>query len=76
MYQCSLVCVVHICVFVFSEDRAQLSKIVEAVKTNYNDRGEEIRKHWGGGIMGNKSQAKVAKMEKIKAKELAQKMAI
>ena len=64
------------CLSVFSEDRAQLSKIVEAVKTNYNDRGEEIRKHWGGGIMGNKSQAKVAKMEKIKAKELAQKMAI
>ena len=67
---------IGVCLSVFSEDRAQLSKIVEAVKTNYNDRGEEIRKHWGGGIMGNKSQAKVAKMEKIKAKELAQKMAI
>ena len=36
----------------------------------------QIRKHWGGGIMGNKSQAKVAKMEKIRQKELAQKMAI
>ena len=72
MYDCSTL----VCLSVFSEDRAQLSKIVEAVKTNYNDRGEEIRKHWGGGIMGNKSQAKVAKMEKIKAKELAQKMAI
>merc|ERR1712198_408418 len=52
------------------EDKGALAKLVEAIKTNYNDRFEEIRRHWGGGIMGGKSQAKVAKIEKAKAKEL------
>merc|ERR1719228_885714 len=56
------------------EDRSSLNKIIEAVKTNFNDRFEELRKHWGGGVMGSKSQAKVAKIEKAKAKELAQRM--
>uniref|UniRef100_UPI001659E5FC ribosomal L7Ae/L30e/S12e/Gadd45 family protein n=1 Tax=Salmonella sp. S146_54837 TaxID=2665635 RepID=UPI001659E5FC len=53
------------------EDKSSLSKVVESVRTNYNDRAEEIRKHWGGGLIGNKSQAKVNKLEKAKAKEIA-----
>merc|ERR1719228_1044449 len=56
------------------EDRPGLNKVIEAVKTNFNDRFEEVRKHWGGGVMGSKSQARVAKLEKAKAKELAQRM--
>lgn len=32
---------------------------------------KQIRKHWGGGLLGNKSQAKINKLEKAKAKELA-----
>merc|ERR1712038_482473 len=52
------------------EDRHSLEKIAEAVKTNYNDRVDEIRRHWGGGIMGNKSQARDAKAEKAKQEEL------
>merc|ERR1740123_382102 len=56
------------------EDKPAMSKLVEAVKTNFNDRGEELRRHWGGGIMGAKSQARIAKLEKTKAREIAQKM--
>ena len=56
-----------------SNDRSSLSKLVETVKTNYNDRFEEIRRHWGGGSLGSKSAAKVAKLEKARAKEAAMK---
>ena len=52
------------------EDKHNLEKICDSVKTNYNERIDEIRRSWGGGIMGNKSQAKVMKLEKAKAKEL------
>lgn len=94
-----------------SEDKGALAKLVEAIKTNYNERFEEvntesaleyihscnythcskhgtkftiaiinifpspqIRRHWGGGIMGPKSTARINKMEKAKAKELATKL--
>jgi len=53
------------------EDEPALAKLVEAVKTNYNDRYDEIRKHWGGGVMSQKTQSRVSKLEKAKAKELA-----
>jgi len=56
-----------------SADRTQFSKIVESVKTNFNDRADEIRRHWGGGVLGSKSAARIAKLEKAKARELAQK---
>merc|ERR1712077_46970 len=54
-----------------SGDRTSLNKLVESVKTNYNERGDEIKKHWGGGSLGGKSAAKIAKIEKAKAKEMA-----
>lgn len=54
-------------------DRANFTKLVEVVKTNYNDRQDEIRRHWGGGLLGAKSLARIAKLEKAKARELAQK---
>lgn len=56
-----------------SGDRANFTKVVEAIKTNFNDRYDEIRRHWGGGLLGSKSTARITKLEKAKAKELAQK---
>nr|CAJ17243.1 ribosomal protein L7Ae [Meladema coriacea] len=56
-----------------SGDRANFNKLIEAVKTNYNDRGDEIRRHWGGGLLGSKSSARIAKLERAKARELAPK---
>jgi len=57
-----------------SGDRGSLNKLVETVKTNFNERAEEIKRHWGGSSLGNKSSAKIAKVEKAKAKEMATKM--
>merc|ERR1712227_1138999 len=56
-----------------SNDRSSLSKLVETVKTNYNERFDEIRRHWGGGSLGSKSSARIAKIEKARLKEAAMK---
>merc|ERR1712080_196585 len=56
------------------EDRASLNKLLEAIRTNFNERYEELKRHWGGGILGAKSRARISKMERLKAKELAQRV--
>jgi len=57
------------------DDRNVLSKLVETIKTNFNDRHDELRRHWGGGVMGSKSRARVDKVERAKAREVAQRNA-
>uniref|UniRef100_A0A9L0II58 60S ribosomal protein L7a n=1 Tax=Equus asinus TaxID=9793 RepID=A0A9L0II58_EQUAS len=57
-----------------SEDKGALAKLVEAIRTNYNDRYNEIGRYWGGNVLGPKSVAHIAKLEMAKAKELATKM--
>merc|ERR1711997_1173318 len=56
-----------------SSDRGALNKLVETVKTNYNERAEEIKKHWGGSTLGSKSSARINKARKAEAKEVAAK---
>ncbi|KAB0383556.1 hypothetical protein FD755_005473 [Muntiacus reevesi] len=57
-----------------SEDKSALAKLVEAIRTNYNDRYDEIHRHWGGNVLGPKSVARIAKLKKAEAKELATKL--
>ena len=56
------------------EDKSALAKLVEAIRTNFSDRYDEIRRHWGGSVLGPRSVACIAKLEKAKAKELATKL--
>lgn len=57
------------------EDKVKLQKVIEVVKAAFNDRYDEIRRSWGGGVLGKKSQARKARLDKAKAKELSQKVA-
>ena len=52
-----------------------MTKLVESVKNNFNERSEETRRHWGGGILSAKSQAQKNKLVRAKAREQAQKVA-
>lgn len=66
---CTCVCLTT----VEGNDRVTLNKLTETIKNNFNERYEELRKHWGGGVLGFKSVARTRKLEKMKARELAQK---
>ncbi|PSE64993.1 ribosomal L7Ae/L30e/S12e/Gadd45 family protein [Acinetobacter baumannii] len=57
-----------------NEDKMEFSRIVEAIKASFNDKFDEYRRQWGGGIMGSKSQAKTKAKERLLAKEASQRM--
>jgi len=57
-----------------AEDKAEFAKICDSVKSQFNDRYEEIRKTWGGGHLGIKSQHHQAKIAKALAIEEAKRM--
>ncbi|ODV85859.1 hypothetical protein CANARDRAFT_17136 [[Candida] arabinofermentans NRRL YB-2248] len=47
------------------EDEAELAKLISTINANFVEKYDESRRHWGGGILGAKAQAKESK--KIKA---------
>jgi large subunit ribosomal protein L7Ae len=56
------------------EDKADFTKLVEASNAQFSNRYDEIRKRWGGGIMGAKSQHKTVKKERVIANEEAKRV--
>ncbi|KAK2104377.1 60S ribosomal protein L7A [Saguinus oedipus] len=57
-----------------SEDKGALAKLVEAIRTNYKDRYDEICCHWRGNVLGFKSVAHTAELKMAKSKEVAIKL--
>lgn len=55
------------------EDRHEFSQLVTSIRQQYNENAKQIERTWGGGIMGVKSQAKKAVLERAIAKEAAKK---
>ncbi|TVY60739.1 60S ribosomal protein L8-B, partial [Lachnellula suecica] len=47
-----------------SEDKSELSKLTQAIKEGYAEKYEEAKRHWGGGIMGAKANARTEKKRK------------
>jgi len=47
-----------------SEDKSEFSKLVSAVKDGYLEKHAETNRHWGGGIMGAKANARMDKRRK------------
>lgn len=47
-----------------SEDKSEFAKLVTAIKEGYSDKYDEMKRHWGGGIMGAKAQARQEKKRK------------
>ena len=53
-----------------SEDKSDLSKLVQAIKEGYMEKNEEAKRHWGGGIMGAKAQAHSRKIKERIEREI------
>jgi len=57
------------------EDKAELDKLADNFKAQFNDNAE-VRRRWGGGIMGIKSQHVTARREKAIQLEQAKKLGL
>merc|ERR1719431_595046 len=50
-------------------NKGQLNKVIESVKASFNDRFDDIRKTWGGGVLSRKAEARKNRIEKAKLAE-------
>merc|ERR1712194_119424 len=57
------------------EDKSELDKLADNFKAQFNDNAE-VRRRWGGGIMGIKSQHVMQRREKALQIEQAKKMGL
>jgi len=55
-----------------AEDKHEFSQVVSAARESFLDKYEDSKRHWGGGVMGYKSQAATLKHQRAIAKEEAQ----
>ncbi|KAJ3554325.1 hypothetical protein NM688_g3165 [Phlebia brevispora] len=53
-----------------SEDQRELATLVSAAKANFTDKYDEQRRHWGGGVRGNKSAQMMRKRAKAAGQTL------
>lgn len=51
-----------------AEDEAELAKLVSTIDANFVNKYDETKKHWGGGVLGQKSTHKAEKRAKKAAK--------
>jgi len=58
-----------------NEDKNELAQLITSCRSKFNERADDIRRSWGGGLLGFKSRTMLAKREKAKSKELAAKNA-
>merc|ERR1712002_559252 len=65
MKTCTAVCLND----VDAADKGTLTKVIESVKENFNDRYDDIRKTWGGGNLSAKAVALKTKIENAKIAE-------
>ena len=47
-----------------SEDKSELAKLVSTINEGYLEKYEDAKRHWGGGIMGQKAIARTEKKRK------------
>ena len=57
------------------EDNGELAQLVTAIRIKYNDKYDDVKRQWGGGILGIKSRTAISQRDKIKAREAASKAA-
>ena len=56
------------------EDEHDFAQLLQSIRASSLDKYDELKKHWGGGAVGIKSQHKMEQRKAAVAKEVIQKM--